>query len=500
LFDSLSDRLSGVFDRLRGRGALSEEDVRGAMREVRIALLEADVALPVVRRFVDGVTEQAIGQQVLRSVTPGQQVVKIVHDALVDMLGGGTVDLDLTAVPPVVIMMVGLQGSGKTTSTAKIAKFLKDKQGKKVLMASLDVNRPAAQEQLAVLGGQIGVATLPIVTGQQPVEIATRALHAAKLQAVDVLMLDTAGRLHVDQALMDEMKAVSAISAPRETLLVVDALTGQDAVNVAQNFAGQVPLTGVVLTRMDGDARGGAALSMRAVTGQPIKFAATGEKLDALEAFDPVRVAGRILGMGDIVSIVEKAAAAINADDAERLAQRMAKGEFDMNDLRMQLRQMQRMGGLGALAGMMPGMKKAKQALNSSGRAGSGMDDKVLVHMDAIIGSMTPKERARPELLNAKRKIRVAKGSGTHVQDVNKILKMHQEMARAMKQIRKMGGLKGLAAMFGKGGMGGAMPGLDQQMGTGGLGGGGMGGLGGGAKLPGLGNMPSNLGDLLKRK
>jgi signal recognition particle subunit SRP54 len=494
LFDSLSDRLSGVFDRLRGRGALSEEDVRGAMREVRIALLEADVALPVVRRFVDGVTEQAIGQQVLRSVTPGQQVVKIVNDALVDMLGGGAVELDLVATPPVVIMMVGLQGSGKTTSTAKIARLLKEKQGKKVLMASLDVNRPAAQEQLAVLGLQVGVATLPIIAGQLPTEIATRAIHSAKLQAVDVLMLDTAGRLHVDQALMDEMKAVSAIAAPRETLLVVDSLTGQDAVNVAQNFAGQVALTGVVLTRMDGDARGGAALSMRAVTGQPIKFAGTGEKLDAIETFDPQRVAGRILGMGDIVSIVEKAAAAVNADEAERMAQRMSKGEFDMNDLRAQLRQMQRMGGLGALAGMMPGMKKAKAAM-----ANSGMDDRVLLHMDAIIGSMTPKERAKPELLNAKRKIRVAKGSGTQVQDVNKILKMHQEMARAMKQIRKMGGLKGLAAMFGKGGMGAAMPGLDQQMGPGGLGGlGGMGG--GGAKLPGLGGMPGNLGDLLKRK
>jgi signal recognition particle subunit SRP54 len=345
-----------------------------------------------------------------------------------------------------------------------------------------------------VLGTQIGVATLPIVPGQTPVEIATRALTAARLQAVDVVMLDTAGRLHVDQALMDEMKAVSAISAPRETLLVVDSLTGQDAVNVAQNFAGQVPLTGVVLTRMDGDARGGAALSMRAVTGQPIKFAGTGEKLDAIEAFDPQRVSGRILGMGDIVSIVEKAAAAVSAEEADKLAQRMAKGEFDMNDLRTQLRQMQRMGGLGALAGLMPGMKKAKAAMNAS-----GMDDRVLLHMDAIIGSMTPKERAKPELLNAKRKIRVAKGSGTQVQDVNKIIKMHQEMARAMKQIRKMGGLKGLAAMFGKGGMGAAMPGLDQQMGPGGLGGLGGGGPGG-MKLPGLGNMPANLGDLLKRK
>ncbi|MBB3858931.1 signal recognition particle subunit SRP54 [Novosphingobium hassiacum] len=491
MFDSLSDRLGGVFDRLRGRGALSEDDVRGAMREVRIALLEADVALPVVRRFVDNVTELAIGQSVLRSVTPGQQVVKIVNDALVEMLGGGTAELDLVATPPVVIMMVGLQGSGKTTSTAKIAKLLKEKHGKKVMMASLDVNRPAAQEQLKVLGEQVGVATLPIIVGQLPVEIATRALNAAKLQAVDVLMLDTAGRLHVDQALMDEMKAVSAISVPKETLLVVDALTGQDAVNVAQSFSGEVDLTGIVLTRMDGDARGGAALSMRAVTGKPIKFAGTGEKLDAIEPFHPERVAGRILGMGDIVSMVEKAAATIQVEDAEKLAARMSKGQFDMNDLRTQLRQMQNMGGLGALAGMMPGMKKAKAAM-----AQSGMDDRVLLRMDAIIGSMTVKEREKPELLNAKRKIRVAKGSGTQVQDVNKLLKMHQEMAKAMKQIKKMGGLKGLGALFGKGGMGAAMPGLDQQMGPGGLG-----GMGGGG-LPGLGSggLPSNLGDLLKKR
>ncbi|GHC92742.1 signal recognition particle protein [Novosphingobium pokkalii] len=495
MFDSLSDRLGGVFDRLRGRGALSEDDVRGAMREVRIALLEADVALPVVRRFVDRVTEEAVGQSVLKSVTPGQQVVKIVNDALVEMLGSEAADLDLAATPPVVIMMVGLQGSGKTTSTAKIGKLIKEKRGKKVMMASLDVNRPAAQEQLKVLGEQAGVATLPIVPGQSPVEIATRALNAAKLQAVDVLLLDTAGRLHVDQALMDEMKAVAAISTPRETLLVVDSLTGQDAVNVAQAFAGEVDLTGVVLTRMDGDARGGAALSMRAVTGKPIKFAATGEKLDAIEQFQPERVAGRILGMGDIVSIVEKAAATIKQDEAEKLAARMAKGQFDMNDLRTQLQQMQRMGGLGALAGLMPGMKKAKAAM-----AQSGMDDKVLLHMDAIIGSMTVKERAKPELLNAKRKIRVAKGSGTTVQDVNKLLKMHMEMAKAMKQIKKMGGLKGLGALFGKGGLGAAMPGLDQQGGgMGGLGGLGGGGLGG---LPGLGSggLPSNLGDLLKKK
>ena len=489
MFDSLSDRLGGVFDKLRGRGALKEDDVRAAMREVRIALLEADVALPVVRRFIDAVTEKAVGHEVLRSVTPGQQVVKIVHDELVEMLGGETpADLDLAAAPPVVIMMVGLQGSGKTTSTAKIAKFLKEKQGKKVLMASLDVNRPAAQEQLAVLGEQTGVATLPIIAGQAPVDIANRALQAAKLQAIDVVMLDTAGRLHVDDALMAEMRAVAAATSPRETLLVVDSLTGQDAVNVAQSFAGQVDLTGVVITRMDGDARGGAALSMRAVTGKPIKFAGTGEKIDAIEAFQPARVAGRILGMGDVVSLVEKAAAAVEQEDAERMAERMMKGLFDMNDLRTQLRQMQNMGGLGMLAGMMPGMKKAKQAM-----AASGMDDRVLVRMDAIISSMTPKERVNPALLNAKRKIRIANGSGTQVQDVNKLIKMHQEMGKAMKQIKKMGGLKGLGALFGKGGLGAAMPGL---------GGGMSGGMGGGAGLPGLGSgqLPPDLQNLLNKK
>ncbi len=458
MFESLSDRLGGVFAALRGRGALTETDVRSAMREVRIALLEADVALPVVRSFVDKATEAAVGQNVLRSVTPGQQVVKIVNDALVDMLGSDASALDIGVAPPAVIMMVGLQGSGKTTTTAKIAKRLTEKDRKKVLMASLDVNRPAAQEQLAVLGTQAGVATLPIVTGQQPVDIARRALQAAKLQGYDVLLLDTAGRLAIDQALMEEMRAVSAASAPTETLLVVDALTGQDAVNVAKSFGDQVPLTGVVLTRMDGDARGGAALSMRAVTGKPIKFVGTGEKLDGLELFHPVRVAGRILGMGDVVSLVERAAESIEADDAERMAAKLAKGQFDMNDLRAQLKQMQKMGGLGALAGMIPGMKKAQQAM-----ASGGVDDKMLVHLDAIIGSMTPKERIKPEILQAKRKIRIAKGSGTTVQEVNRLLKMHQEMAGAMKKLKKMGGLKAFAGMMGGGG-------LDKMMG--GLGGG----------------------------
>ncbi|WJY18052.1 signal recognition particle protein [Alteriqipengyuania flavescens] len=493
MFDTLSDRLGGVFDRLRGRGALREQDVRDAMREVRIALLEADVALPVARDFIDKVTEKAVGQDVLKSVTPGQMVVKIVNDELINMLGGDAASkegrageaepLNLEAKPPVVIMMVGLQGSGKTTSTAKLAKYLREKMGKKPMMASLDVARPAAQQQLAILGEQADVATLPIVAGQQPVDIARRALDSARLQNVDVVLLDTAGRLHVDDALMAEMKAVAGVSAPTEVLLVVDSLTGQDAVNVAQNFSDEVPLTGVILTRMDGDARGGAALSMRAVTGKPIKFAGTGEKLDALEAFHPGRVADRILGMGDVVSLVEKAAEVIDKEDADRMAERMMKGQFDMNDLRAQLKQMQNMGGLGMLAGMMPGMKKAKAAM-----AASGMDDKVLVHMDAIIGSMTAKERTNPGLMNAKRKKRVAAGSGTSVQEVNKILKMHQEMGRAMKQIKKMGGLKGLGALFGGGGPGGM-----------GGGGGGMpglpGGLGGGA-----GSLPPDLQNLINKK
>ncbi|QJQ32995.1 signal recognition particle protein [Sphingomonas lacunae] len=478
MFDSLSERLGDVFTRLKGRGALNENDVREAMREVRVALLEADVALPVVRSFIDQVTELAIGQNVLKSITPGQQVIKIVSDALTEMLGSTTSDLVIDVVPPAVIMMVGLQGSGKTTTTAKLAKRLKEKDRKKVLMASLDVNRPAAQEQLATLGTQVDVATLPIVPGQQPAEIARRAMQAAKLQGFDVLMLDTAGRLHVDQQLMDEMRAVEAEAKPAETLLVVDSLTGQDAVQVAQRFSDDIALTGVVLTRMDGDARGGAALSMRAVTGKPIKFAGTGEKMDAIEPFHPERVAGRILGMGDVVSLVERAAETIQQDEAEKIAARVAKGQFDLNDLRAQLGQMRRMGGIGAIAGMIPGLKKAQAQM-----AQGGMDERILLRMDAIISSMTATERARPAIINAKRKIRIAKGSGTQVQDVNKLLKMHQEMEGAMKRLKKMGGLKGLGAMFGRGGAGGM---------------GGLGGLMGGGG--GMGAIPPDIQNLLRKK
>jgi len=452
MFESLSDRLSGVFDKLRGRGALSEDDVRGAMREVRVALLEADVALPVARDFVDKITERAVGQEVIRSVTPGQMVVKIVNDALVEMLGSETAELNLDVNPPAVVMMVGLQGSGKTTTTAKLAKRLSERERKRVLMASLDVARPAAQEQIAVLGRQANVDTLPIVPGQTPVQITERALQSARLQGYDVLLLDTAGRLHVDDMLMAEMKAVAAASRPVETLLVVDSLTGQDAVNVAKGFAGEVDLSGVILTRMDGDARGGAALSMRAVTGKPIKFAGTGEAIDALEAFHPSRVAGRILGMGDVVSLVERAAETVKIEDAEKLARKMEKGKFDLDDLRLQISQMQRMGGLGALANMLPGMKGMKGAAN--------VDEKALTRLEAMMSSMTAKERAKPDIINAKRKIRIAKGSGTTVQEVNKLLKMHLEMSNAMKRLKKLGGFGKLAAMFNKGGMEEALGGL----------------------------------------
>jgi signal recognition particle subunit SRP54 len=492
MFDTLSDRLGSVFDRLRGRGALTEADVRSAMREVRVALLEADVALPVARDFVDRVTERAVGQEVLRSVTPGQMVVKIVNDALIETLGAETAELDLNVSPPAVIMMVGLQGSGKTTTTAKLAKRLSERERKKVLMASLDVARPAAQEQLAVLGRQTGVDTLPVVAGQQPVDIARRALNAAKLQGYDAVLLDTAGRLHVDDQLMSEMKAVAAASTPTETLLVVDSLTGQDAVNVAKGFAAEVDLTGVILTRMDGDARGGAALSMRAVTGKPIKFAGVGEALDKLEAFHPDRVAGRILGMGDVVSLVERAAETIKVEEAEKLAAKMAKGKFDLDDLRAQLQQMQRMGGLGALAGMMPGLKGMKGAMDQAANS------KALVHMEAMLSSMTARERAKPEVINAKRKIRIAKGSGTTVQEINKLLKMHQEMSTAMKRLKKMGGLGKLAAMFSKGGLEGALGGLAPP---GALP---SGGAAGGGGLPGLGgstpfNLPPGFNKFSKR-
>ena len=452
MFDTLSDRLGGIFDQLTRRGALSEKDVGEALREVRRALIEADVALDVVRPFIDKVRTRAVGAEVVKSVTPGQMVVKIVHDTLIETLGETADPISLAAAPPVAIMMVGLQGSGKTTTTAKIARRLTERDRRKVLMAGLDTRRPAAMEQLRILGEQVEVATLPIVEGQTPVQIAKRAMEAGRLGGYDVVLLDTAGRIHIDEALMAEMAEIRDVADPHETLLVADSLTGQDAVNLARSFDERVGITGIVLTRMDGDGRGGAALSMRAVTGKPIKLAGTGEKMDALEDFDPGRIAGRILGKGDIVSLVEKAAATIEADKAEAIARKMKKGEFDLDDLAEQLKQMQKLGGMSGVLGMLPGIGKMKKAIDAS-----GMDDTVFKRQGAIISSMTRKERRNPKLLNASRKKRVARGSGVEVSEINKLLKMHRQMADVMKQ---MGGKKkgGLGALLGMGG--GVPPGL----------------------------------------
>jgi signal recognition particle subunit SRP54 len=439
MFDSLSGRLAGVFERLKKRGALREADVESALREIRIALLEADVALPVVKEFIDKVKDRAVGHEVLRSVTPGQMVVKIVHDRLVEMLGAEAEPLNLAAAPPAAVLLVGLQGSGKTTTTAKLGLRLATRERQKVLMASLDVQRPAAQQQLATLGRQAEVATLPIVAGQPPLDIARRAMQAARLEGYDVVLLDTQGRLHIDEPLMREVAAVRDLVRPIETLLVADAMTGQDAVNIAKRFDEAVGLTGIVLTRVDGDARGGAALSMRAVTGCPIKLLGVGEKLDALDAFHPQRIAGRILGMGDVVGLVEKAAESIEADDAERLARKMQKGEFDLDDLLQQLRQVRRMGGFGGLLAMLPGVAKVQKQM-----AEAKVDESILKRQEAIILSMTPKERRSAKLINASRRRRIAAGSGTSVPDVNRLLKQHQQMQKVMKKMGKLG-KKGLA-------------------------------------------------------
>ncbi|MBN7783803.1 signal recognition particle protein [Ponticoccus gilvus] len=491
MFENLSERLGGVFDRLTKQGALSEDDVRTAMREVRVALLEADVSLPVTRQFVKAVEKKATGAAVTKSVTPGQQVVKIVHDELIEVLRGeedpGRLRIDN---PPAPILMVGLQGGGKTTTTAKLAKRLKERDGKKVLMASLDVNRPAAMEQLAILGTQIGVDTLPIVKGEDPVAIAKRAKTQAGLGGYDVYMLDTAGRLSIDEELMAQVEAVRDVANPRETLLVVDGLTGQDALHTAQNFDDRIGISGVVLTRMDGDGRGGAALSMRAVTGKPIRFVGLGEKMDALETFEPERVAGRILGMGDIVSLVEKAQATLEAEQAERMMKRFQKGQFNMNDLKMQLEQMIKMGGMEGMMSMLPGAQKMSRQMGDA-----GMDDKVLSQQIALINSMTKKERANPQILQASRKKRIAAGSGMEVSDLNKLLKMQRQMSDVMKKMGKMGkgGMlkQAMKGMFGKDGVPPEMAGqMDpkaieaaaRQMGKGMPGG--LPGLGGGGGLP----------------
>lgn len=485
MFETLSERLSGVFDKLTKQGALSEDDVRTAMREVRVALLEADVSLPVVRSFVKAVTAKATGAAVTKSITPGQMVIKIVHDEMVKVLEGeeeaGSLKIDN---PPAPILMVGLQGSGKTTTTGKLAKRLTEREGKRVLMASLDVYRPAAMQQLQVLGSQIGVDVLPIIEGQKPVDIAKRAKQQAALGGYDVYVLDTAGRLQIDQVLMQEVADVRAAIEPRETLLVVDGLTGQVAVEVAEEFDAKVGVSGVVLTRMDGDGRGGAAFSMRAVTGKPIRFVGLGEKMDAIETFEPTRIAGRILGMGDIVSLVEKAQETMEVEAQERMMRRFQKGLFSMNDLRGQLEQMQKMGGMEGLMGMMPGMGKMQKQM-----AAVGMDDKILSRQIALINSMTKKERANPALLQASRKKRIAAGAGLEVAELNKLIKQHRQMADMMKKMGKGGMLKqAMAAM--KGGGAPAMPDPSQmdpaalqaaakQMG-------GLPGLGGGGLPPGL--------------
>ncbi|WP_157014474.1 signal recognition particle protein [Mesorhizobium xinjiangense] len=516
MFESLQERLGSILNGLTGRGALSEADVSAALREVRRALIEADVALDVVRSFTDRVRAKAVGAEVLKSIKPGQMVVKIVHDELVEMLGSEGQAIDLNAPAPVVLMMVGLQGSGKTTTTAKIAKRLAERQGKKVLMASLDTRRPAAQEQLKQLGEQVDTATLPIIAGQSPVDIARRAVQAGKLGGHDVVILDTAGRTHIDEPLMMEMADIKSASNPHEILLVADSLTGQDAVNLARSFDERVGITGLVLTRMDGDGRGGAALSMRAVTGKPVKIIGTGEKMDALEEFHPKRIADRILGMGDIVSLVEKASETIDADKAAAMAKRMQAGKFDLEDLADQLHQMQKMGGMGGIMGMMPGMGKMKDQM-----AAAGLDDRMFKQQLAIISSMTRAERTNPDILKHSRKKRIAAGSGTNAAQINKLLKMHRQMADMMKA---MGGKKGKGAgmmrglmggMAQKMGLGGGMPGgmggmpdlskmdpkqieeLKKQAEAAGLGSGGLpgglpglpggGGMPGGAKLPGLG-------------
>jgi signal recognition particle subunit SRP54 len=453
MFDTLSDKLNGVFDKLRKRGALNEADVTEALREVRLAMLDADVALPVVRDFIARVRERALSTEVMDSLTPGQQVIKIVNDSMVEALGGaGAVPLNLNQAAPIPILMVGLQGSGKTTTSGKIGLKLA-KERRKILLASLDTQRPAAQLQLQQLAERAGVSSLPIIAFQGPLQIAQRAMETGRREGFDVVILDTAGRLSIDETLMAEVKAIRDATKPAETLLVVDAMTGQDAVNTAKAFNDALGVTGIVLTRMDGDARGGAALSMRQITGAPIKLTGSGEQLDALEEFHPERVAGRILGMGDIVGLVEKVTETVDQEEAEKLAAKMAKGQFDLDDYAAQLRQISKMGSLSGILGMLPGVGKVKQQIEDA-----NLDTKVFKRHAAIISSMTKMERKKPEIIKASRKKRIAAGAGSSVQEVNKLLKQFDDMSAMMKRMNKLG-QKGLM----RHGIGALMPQRTQQ-------------------------------------
>jgi|TARA_B100001093_G_scaffold92756_1_gene84851 signal recognition particle subunit SRP54 len=434
MFESLSDRLSLVFSKLTRTGLLTESNVDEALREVRRALLEADVALPVVKDFLEKVREKAVGEEVVKSVSPGQTVIKIVNDQLTELLGSENVELNLKVSPPAILMIVGLQGSGKTTTSAKLANYIKNKYKQKTIMASLDVNRPAAQEQLEILGIENSIDTLPIVKGQKPIEISKRAIKEARLGGFDVLILDTAGRMHVDNELMNELENINKNAKATEIILVADSLTGQDAVNVASTFSSKIPLTGVILTRLDGDARGGAALSMKHITGQPIKFIGTGEKIDNLEEFYPDRTANRILGMGDIVSLVERAKDTIDNEKANKIAKKISKGIFDLDDMSQQLNQMSKMGGVSGILGMLPGISKVKKQL-----AESNMNDKIIKRQVAIISSMTPREKRNPKILNASRKKRIARGSGTEVPEINKLIKIYRQTSDMMKKFGKKG-------------------------------------------------------------
>jgi len=438
MFDSLSQRLTQTMQKLRGKGRLTEDSIKETLREVRIALLEADVALPVVQSFISQVRERALGQEVISSLQPGQALVKIVHDELVQIMGEENEVLDLKANPPVVVLLAGLQGSGKTTTTAKLAKHLKEQSKKKVMVVSCDVYRPAAIDQLKTLAEQVDVLFHPSSVADQPVAIAKQALDAARRQFADVLLVDTAGRLHIDDDMMDEIRQLHTAVSPHETLFVVDSMTGQDAANTAQAFNEALPLTGVILTKTDGDARGGAALSVRQITGKPIKFVGTGEKTEALQPFHPERVASRILGMGDVLSLVEDVQKHVDKDKAEKLARKIKRGKgFDLEDFRGQLEQMQSMGGLTSLADKMPGMGELPEHVKNR------VNDRQTVSMIAIINSMTRQERRFPDVIRGSRKKRIASGSGTQIQDINRMLKQYSQMQRMMKKFGK-GGMKGM--------------------------------------------------------